>query len=156
MKKYILFAGVNGAGKTTLYHTNDEFTDMPRVNIDEIVRGFGSWDNPADVIRAGMIAVNTIREYFEKEISFNQETTLCGQSIMRNITKAKSLGYEIDIYYVGLNSVRRYFNKCFLAAFLLFKQLSLFMPYTTFPKHVLSDNRCSNWFFLVSDGIFVG
>ena len=30
---------------------------MPRVNLDEIVRGFGSWKNPEDVAKAGQIAV---------------------------------------------------------------------------------------------------
>lgn len=52
MKRYILFAGVNGAGKTTLYQTNDDYIDMPRINMDEIVRGFGSWRVAADVSKA--------------------------------------------------------------------------------------------------------
>lgn len=43
MKRYILFAGCNGVGKSTLYQTNDLFRNMPRVNMDEIVREFGSW-----------------------------------------------------------------------------------------------------------------
>ena len=105
MKKYILFAGVNGAGKTTLYQTNDELCNMPRINMDEIVRGFGSWNNQADVISAGKIAVSRIRKYFESGVSFNQETTLCGQSILNNIEQAIDLGYEIEMYYVGLDSV---------------------------------------------------
>lgn len=58
MKRYILIAGVNGAGKTTLFQVSRSFFDMPRVNLDEIVRGFGSWKVESDVIRAGMLAVN--------------------------------------------------------------------------------------------------
>lgn len=104
MKKYIIFAGVNGAGKTTLYQTSSEYKDLPRVNIDEIVRRFGSWKNNADVLKAGKIAVKQIKEYFDKEESFNQETTLCGYSIFKNVEKAKSLGYEVNLYYVGLAS----------------------------------------------------
>lgn len=38
MKKYIIFAGVNGAGKSTLYQTNQLLENMPRINVDEIVR----------------------------------------------------------------------------------------------------------------------
>ena len=38
-------------------------------------------------------------------ISFNQETTLCGKSIIKNITEAKSLGYFIELHYVGVDSV---------------------------------------------------
>ena len=105
MKKYILIAGVNGAGKSTLYQTLDSLKGMKRVNTDEIVRSFGNWKNPEDVLKAGKIAVKQIRDAFDAEISFNQETTLCGNSIMRNIEGAKALGYEIEIHYVGVESV---------------------------------------------------
>ncbi len=104
MKKYLIFAGVNGAGKTTLYQTNSEYKAMPRVNMDEIVREFGSWKNSADILKAGKIAIRRIKEYLDKGESFNQETTLCGYSIIRNIQKAKSLGYEVELYYVGLST----------------------------------------------------
>ena len=35
---------------------------------------------------------------------FNQETTFCGQSILKNIKYAKQLGYEIELHYVGISS----------------------------------------------------
>lgn len=105
MKRYVLFAEVNGAGKTTLYQTSDDYIGMPRINMDEIVPEFGSWRVPADASRAGMLAVRKIKEYFDSGVSFNQETTLCGHMIFRNINKAKQLGYEIDLNYVGLDSV---------------------------------------------------
>lgn len=41
MKKYIIIAGVNGAGKSTLYQTIASLKEMPRVNVDEIVREIG-------------------------------------------------------------------------------------------------------------------
>lgn len=105
MKKYVLIAGVNGAGKSTLYQTIESLKDMPRVNTDEIVREFGDWKNTADVMKAGKIAVRKIKQFFEQGISFNQETTLCGGSILRNIDKAKELGYQIELHYVGVDSV---------------------------------------------------
>ena len=105
MKKYILFAGVNGAGKTTLYQSDEEYKNLPRINMDEIVREFGSWKNTKDVSRAGMIAVKKINEYFDRGQSFNQETTLCGKSIFRNIERAKLLGYEVILYYVGVAGI---------------------------------------------------
>ena len=43
MKKLVIFAGVNGAGKTTLFQAAGAYTDIPRVNIDEMVREKGSW-----------------------------------------------------------------------------------------------------------------
>lgn len=104
MKKYIIFAGVNGAGKTTLYQTDRAYKKLPRVNLDEIVREFGSWKNSVDVIKAGKIAVRQIKIFLENGESFTQETTLCGHSILKNIDAAKQLGYEVEVYYVGLAS----------------------------------------------------
>jgi len=104
-KKYVLIAGVNGAGKSTLFSSIDSLKNMERINIDEIVREFGSWRNPSDVMKAGKIAIDKLELFFDKGISFNQETTLCGKSIISNIKKAKSLGYEIEMHYVGVNSV---------------------------------------------------
>ena len=80
MKKYVVIAGVNGAGKSTLYQMYEEFKDMPRINVDEIVRDIGNWKNPRDVFAAGKVAVKNINKYLEEGITFNQETTLCGNS----------------------------------------------------------------------------
>ena len=104
MKKYVVIAGVNGAGKSTLYQMYEEFKDMPRINVDEIVRDIGNWKNPMDVFAAGKIAVKNINRYLEEGITFNQETTLCGNSIIRNILKAKEYGYFIELHYVGVES----------------------------------------------------
>lgn len=105
MKKYILIAGVNGAGKSTLFYLLKELKDMPRVNTDDIIREFGKWDNFSDVMKAGKIAIERINQFIAEGITFNQETTLCGKSIIKNIRKAKSNGYYIEIHYVGVDTV---------------------------------------------------
>ncbi len=105
MSKYIIFAGVNGAGKTTFYTTYPEICQIPRINIDEIVRKIGFWKNTSDVIKASRLALNYLHNYLDQNITFNQETTLCGKSIINNIKLAKSKGYSIELYYVGLESV---------------------------------------------------
>lgn len=105
MPKYILIAGVNGAGKSTLYHLLDNLQDMPRINMDEIIREFGSWRNPSDIMKAGKIVVKYLKQLMAERCSFNQETTLCGKSIIKNIQKAKHLGYQIEIHYVGVGSI---------------------------------------------------
>lgn len=92
MKKYILIAGVNGAGKSTLYQSLQSLQEMPRVNTDEILRAFGDWRNMTDVMSAGKIAVKKIARYFDEDVTFNQETTLCGKSILNNIARAKKQG----------------------------------------------------------------
>lgn len=56
-------------------------------------------------MKTGKFVVRTIKEYFEKGISFDQETTLCGKRILRNIEYEKQLGYMIEMHYVGVESV---------------------------------------------------
>lgn len=90
----------------TLYQINDNLKNMPRVNVDEIVRDIGEWRNLRDVFSAEKIAVEKISQYLSDGISFNQETTLCGKSIIKNILKAKDLGYFIELHYVGVDSVQ--------------------------------------------------
>ena len=107
MPTYTIFAGVNGAGKTTLYSTliqeNHDFG--VRVNSDEIViSNGGDWRNQSDQAKAMKMAVKLIKDCMNKGISFNQETTLTGKSMINNILKAKKLGYKIIMNYVGLGS----------------------------------------------------
>ena len=82
-KVYTLFAGVNGAGKSTFYYILGENFGH-RVNFDEIT---------------------LLRDLIEGEQSFNQETTLTGNTIISNIKRAKGRGFKIHLYYVGLESV---------------------------------------------------
>lgn len=56
-------------------------------------------------MKAGKIAVTKVKKYMEEGISFNQETTLCGNAIIRNMKRAKELGYVIELHYVGVNAV---------------------------------------------------
>jgi predicted ABC-type ATPase len=105
MKKYILIAGANGVGKSTLYQVDKQMQEMPRVDMDEIVKSFGDWRNPVDVFRAGKQAARQVQQNLEQNISFNQETTLCGKMILNNIKQAKEQNYFIELHYVGVDSV---------------------------------------------------
>ena len=108
MKKiFYLFAGVNGAGKSTLYNTESldiNIKDTVRINTDAIVRKIGNWKNDSDQIKAAKIAINLRNNCFQCGKSFNEETTLTGKTILKNIDKAKEQGYELQLFYVGLNS----------------------------------------------------
>ena len=105
MRKYILIAGVNGAGKSTLYQSLQSLHGIPRVNIDEILREFGDWRKMTDIVTAGKIAVKKIDGFFDEGITFNQETTLCGKSILNNIADTKEKDYFIELHYIGVESV---------------------------------------------------
>ena len=108
MKKiFYLFAGVNGAGKSTLYNTESldiNIKDTVRINTDEIVRKIGNWKNDSDQIKAAKITINLRNNCFQYGKSFNEETTLTGKTILKIIDKIKEQGYELQLFYVGLNS----------------------------------------------------
>lgn len=106
---YTIFAGVNGAGKSTFYKflkVNDKNEFGVRINTDEIVRDKfdNQWNMPNIQALAGKEAVITIKECLANRKTFNQETTLTGKLVMKNIKKAKDLGFVIDMFYVGLSS----------------------------------------------------
>jgi predicted ABC-type ATPase len=107
---YTIFAGVNGAGKSTLYRsglwtTNGAVLAQPRVNSDEILIDNGwDWADGQAQLRAGKIAVSRIRSYLQARQSFNQETTLCGKSILKNIARACDFGYRVSLFYVGVEN----------------------------------------------------
>ncbi|ATV59672.1 zeta toxin family protein [Fusobacterium pseudoperiodonticum] len=108
MKKvFYLFAGVNGAGKSTLYNSeslNNDIKNTIRINTDEIIREIGDWKNNSDQLKAAKIAINLRNECFLYGKSFNEETTLTGKTILKTIDRAKELGYELQLFYVGVSS----------------------------------------------------
>ena len=104
-KIFTIFAGVNGAGKSTLFATDTAADLGVRLNTDEIVKNKGwDWKNPRAQIEAGKELLNLQKECLGREVSFNQETTLSGISIIKCIETAKAKGYEIHLRYVGVNS----------------------------------------------------
>ena len=104
---YTIFAGVNGAGKSTLYLSmEEELSNQERVNSDEILKNFGgNWKNQEDQAKAMKEAIRKIKFCLDNKISFNQETTLTGNSILKNISIARKQGYRIHMYYVGVDNV---------------------------------------------------
>ena len=98
MPTYTIFAGVNGAGKTSIYKSiyYDENKDEKRINTDEMVARIGSWRDNNLQMKCAREAVKLIRQYINNDISFNQETTLSGNSIVKNINNAKKKGFYFD------------------------------------------------------------
>ena len=84
MKNYTIFAGVNGAGKTSIYKSiyYNENIGEKRINTDEMVSRIGHWQDNNLQIKCAREAVKLIKKYIVEGISFNQETTLSGKSII--------------------------------------------------------------------------
>lgn len=106
MTTYTLFAGVNGAGKTSIYKTTyyGENKYEKRINTDEMVARIGSWKDSNLQVKCAREAVKLIKTYISEGISFNQETTLSGKSIINNIKKAKEKGFVINLNYIGIEN----------------------------------------------------
>ncbi len=103
IKTFTIFAGVNGAGKSTLYAADNSSDLGVRLNSDELVREAGAdWRSVEAQIEAGKKLLQMQKTCFEKGLSCNRETTLCGNNIITSIKKAKELGYKIHLRYVGL------------------------------------------------------
>ena len=107
MKNYTIFAGVNGAGKTSIYKSiyYNENIDEKRINTDEMVSRIGHWQDNNLQIKCAREAIKLIKKYIVEGISFNQETTLSGKSIISNIKLAKEKGFYVTMNYVGVKSV---------------------------------------------------
>ncbi len=105
-KKMYLFAGVNGTGKTSLYITlKDKMNLGRRVSVDDIARSLGDWRDPTVQVRAGCVALKEAKTCVARGESFNQETTLPGSVIVKQLKAAKEAGFFITLYFVGVNGV---------------------------------------------------
>jgi predicted ABC-type ATPase len=106
MATYTIFAGVNGAGKTSIYKSiyYERNKNEKRINTDEMVVRIGSWKDNNLQIKCGREAIKLIKHYITNDISFNQETTLSGKSIIRNIRKAKQRGFYVVMNYIGVEN----------------------------------------------------
>lgn len=105
---YTIFAGVNGVGKSTIYYllTEEEKRKLgKRINVDELVSSIGNWKDELLQIKASKQIVKDIKNCISNHLSFNQETTLAGKSILSTIKKAKQEGYKINLNYVYVANV---------------------------------------------------
>ena len=103
IKKFTIFAGVNGAGKSTLYYSEANRDLGIRLNSDEILHSLGlDWRDSSAQVLAGKALLKLQKECLENGVSFNQETTLSGKTILGVVKKAKEQGYEIHLRYVGV------------------------------------------------------
>lgn len=112
MKIYTIIAGANGVGKTSLYQILKSSDDLgERINTDEIVSEKGSWMDKLLQIKASRTAMSLLAKYIANEVTFHQETTLPGNVILKQIKKAKEKGFEIRLYFVGVESVEVSLNR---------------------------------------------
>lgn len=101
MKTYTIIGGVNGTGKSSLTGVlKTQTTDLGQIiDADRITA-----ENGGNAIQGGKIALQHIRSFLDKGVSFTQETTLSGHRTEITAQTAHEKGYFVRLYYIGLDS----------------------------------------------------
>ncbi len=55
-------------------------------------------------MKSGRMAIKERNRLIKEEESFCQETTLTGKGILNSLKKIKDLGYQINMYYIGVDN----------------------------------------------------
>ncbi|WP_334074082.1 hypothetical protein [Paenibacillus sp. A14] len=105
-----VFAGTNGAGKSTISLQMRDFIGEV-VDPDQIAIRLNP-ENPRSAdLSAGKEAIKRIRSLINSNSHFAVETTLSGTFFLRHMQLAKVEGYEIVIYYIGLQDVQMHIDR---------------------------------------------
>ncbi|GAA0225074.1 hypothetical protein [Metaclostridioides mangenotii] len=62
-------------------------------------------------MKSGRMAIKERNRLIKEEESFCQETTLTGKGILNSLKKIKDLGYQINMYYIGVNDPNIYLER---------------------------------------------
>ena len=109
-KKLIeIVAGPNGSGKTTFAESYFLRTKQNSVflNPDLIASGIAPLDFEKASFQAGRVLITEIKNQLEKGSSFSFESTLSGRTWAHILTEAKTLGYDVIIYFLYLDNVKK-------------------------------------------------
>ena len=115
MPTLTIFAGMNGAGKSTLYHFQKSIFEPGlgvRICPDEILQqNNGDWQNFAHQVKASKLALEKMNNCLDRGVSFNWETTIMGNFALNLITRAKALGYTINLNFLGVSKIEKSFRR---------------------------------------------
>ena len=104
IKRFYILAGANGSGKSTISKVLLPAEGLVYVNPDDIAKEINPENPVAARIEAGREALRRIDTLIGKGESFAIESTLSGNTYVKVIERAKSLGYLVVIAYVFVDS----------------------------------------------------
>ncbi|GIP49012.1 MULTISPECIES: zeta toxin family protein [Paenibacillus] len=105
-----IFAGTNGAGKSTISLQMRELIGEV-VDPDQIAMRLNPEDPRSADLSAGKEAIKRIRSLISTNHHFAVETTLSGTFFLRHMQLAKEKGYQIIMYYIGLQDVQMHIDR---------------------------------------------
>ena len=101
-----LVSGPNGSGKSTVAEILLRSGKIQSfINADIIAKGLNSLSPDKVSVEAGRMMLEAIDDMLLSGQSFSFETTLSGKLWKKFIVKARSLGYEINIFFVVVDNV---------------------------------------------------
>lgn len=106
MPRLYIISGCNGSGKTTA-----SYTMLPKilecsefVNSDEFAKSFSPFQPEKASITASRFMLMKIRYLLTRKADFCIETTLATRSLLKMVSTAQDMGYNVTILYFWLNS----------------------------------------------------
>ncbi|WP_233129780.1 zeta toxin family protein [Salimicrobium humidisoli] len=103
-----IFAGNNGSGKSTIRNLIiDKIGIETNIDPDGIARHLDSFNPESKRAEAGRSAIKLARDCIKNQRSFSVETTLAGKTFLKRIKKARENGFEITMFYLGLEDVQQ-------------------------------------------------
>lgn len=100
-----LLAGGNGAGKSTFFRLFLQPRGIQFVNADLIARALNADDPEGASYDASAIAEHIRQDLLERGVSFCFETVFSHPGKIDFLARAKSLGYQIILVYIHLESI---------------------------------------------------
>jgi predicted ABC-type ATPase len=103
-KTLYIIAGANGSGKTTFAKSFAKINNLYFINADEIAKRLDKDDISKYKVKAGKIFFIQLQEHLLLDKSFIIETTLSGKYLIKYITEAKALNFEVSLIYLFLEN----------------------------------------------------
>jgi predicted ABC-type ATPase len=98
----IVFAGNNGSGKSTLRNIIfEKHGILTNIDPDALARKY----KEHAALRAGKESIRLVQEHIQTQKDFSIETTLSGNLPIKQISKAKQAGFNVIMYYVGVEDI---------------------------------------------------
>jgi predicted ABC-type ATPase len=98
-----IVGGANGCGKTTLTRWGrEEFQENSLLDPDAFGRSLrATAAGGGSAVDAGREVLLEVERLLAERQSFTVETTLSGNTYIRTIARAKDLGYQVVLIYIG-------------------------------------------------------
>jgi predicted ABC-type ATPase len=109
----VVIAGPNGAGKSTAapYLLKQALGILEFVNADQIAVGLSAYSPETVSFEAGRIMLKRLHELAASKASFAFESTLSSRTFALFLSKCKTQGYRVQIFYVALPSAALAVNR---------------------------------------------